>query len=375
MSGAAQESVPDASAATPPGAPVCEAESGAVGGRSRIAIALNVLGFVLGLALLWWCSARALSASNRDQLALLWRAPWWQGASLVGVSLLNALCSAMVFRSAVSPVRRLPVLDVVCVNFVASLGNYMPFKLGLVFRVLTHNRRNGLALLTIGAWMGAMAVLMLCVLGPVMLAGLWRGRVDGAWWLAAAGGTLMLCTLVVLAARFVGGVGGVGAAGTGRGWLLVQRGWAALPMPRGFREKWGVVMLGRVREGTRMLGSPAAVAQAVAWRIGDLATQSLRFLIAATIIGRTLTWDQSILAGSTYYLIGSVSPTGQLGVREAGTAGIVGKLLVGIDFDAFSLIVLMVTAAELLSLLLGAGVSMLYLARRPVMAPVPVVAS
>jgi len=232
--------------------------------------------------------------------------------------------------------------------------------------VLTHHRRNGLPLLTIGAWMGAMAVLMLCVLGPVMLAGLWRGRVDGAWWLAAAGGTLVLCTLVVLAARL---------AGTGRGWEFVQRMWLAMPKPRRFRAEWGDVMLDRIREGTRMLGSPAAVAQAVMWRVGDLATQSLRFLISATIIGRTLTWDQSILAGSTYYLIGSVSPTGQLGVREAGTAGIVGKLLVGIDFDAFSLIVMMVTAAELFSLLLGAGVSMLYLARRPVIAPSPAVAS
>jgi len=76
--------------------PLAPAGSEARRRRSRVAIALNVLGCALGLALLWWCGARALSASNRDQLALLWRAPWWQAAGLVGVSLLNAVCSAMV---------------------------------------------------------------------------------------------------------------------------------------------------------------------------------------------------------------------------------------------------------------------------------------
>ena len=112
-----------------------------------------------------------------------------------------------------------------------------------------------------------------------------------------------------------------------------------------------------------MLGSPRAVGGVVSWRLADLATQSARFLIAAAIVGRAIRWDESLLAGSTYYLIGSVSPAGQLGLREAGTAGLIGKVLAGVDFDAFSLIVLMVTAAELVALMLGAAIALAFLAR------------
>lgn len=319
--------------------------------RSRIAIALNLLGFALGLALLWWCGARALAPENSEQLRKLAAAPWWQAGALVALSLASAMFNALAFHAAVSPVRRLPVWDVASVNVIASLGNYMPFKLGLIFRVLTHNRRNGVPLLTIGAWMGSMAVIMLCVLGPVLLAGVWRGRVDALWWVASIGGIALLCGAAVAAARF---------AGTGRGWALIERVWKALPMPRRLHAS---AMLERIHEGTRMLGSARAVAGVVAWRLADLATQAARFLVAAAIVGRAVRWDESLLAGSTYYLIGSVSPAGQLGLREAGTAGLIGKVLAGVDFDAFSLIVLMVTAAELVALLLGAAAAMVYLAR------------
>lgn len=325
--------------------------SPAARGRSRVGIALNLLGFALGLALLWWCGARALSPENSEQLKKLATAPWWQAGSLVALSALSAVFNAMAFHASILPVRRLPLADVLSVNFIASLGNYLPFKLGLVFRMLTHNRRNGVPLLTIAAWMGAMGVVMLCVLGPVLLAGVWRGRVDALWWAASAGGIVLLCAAVIGVARF---------AGTGDGWALVERLWRGLPMPRRLRES---AMLERIHEGTRMLGSPGAVAGVVAWRLADLSTQAARFLVAAAIVGRAVRWDESLLAGSAYYLIGSVSPAGQLGLREAGTAGLIGKVLGGVDFDAFSLIVLMVTAAELVALMLGAAVSLVFLAR------------
>lgn len=320
-------------------------------GRSRVAMALNLVGFALGLALLWWCGARALSPENSEQLQKLASAPWWQAGSLVALSMVSVLFNALAFRAALAPVRVLPATDVLSVNFVASLGNYLPFKLGLIFRVLTHNRRNGVPLLTMGAWMGAMGVLMLCVLGPVLLAGVWRGRVDALWWMASVGGMVILCCAVLAVARF---------AGTGRGWAMIERLWRAAPMPRRLRES---AMLERIHEGTRMLGSPAAVSRVVLWRLADLSTQAARFMVAAAIVGRAVRWDESLLAGSAYYLIGSVSPAGQLGLREAGTAGLIGKVLGGVDFDAFSLIVLMVTAAELVALLLGAAAAMVFLAK------------
>ena len=172
--------------------------------RSRAAIALNLVGFALGLALLWWCGARALAPENREQLDRLAAAPWWQAALLVALALASAALNGLVFRAVLSPVRAIPATDAVAVNTVATLGNYMPFKLGLVFRVLTHNRRNGVPLLTIGAWLAAMAALMLCVFLPLISAGAWRGRVDALWWLTAAGGIAAMCAAAVLAARFFG---------------------------------------------------------------------------------------------------------------------------------------------------------------------------
>ena len=51
------------------------------------------------------------------------------------------------------------------------------------------------------------------------------------------------------------------------------------------------------------------------------------------------------------------------GEHTAGTEFMIGPLFVKWGADAFSLIVLMVTAAELIALLMGAAVSLAYLAR------------
>lgn len=319
--------------------------------RSRVGVALNLAGFALGLALLWWCGARALAPENREQLDRLAAAPWWQAAVLVALALVSAAVNGLIFRAVLSPVRAIPASDAVAVNTVATLGNYMPFKLGLVFRVLTHNRRNGVPLLTIGAWLAAMGVLMLCVLGPLIAAGAWRGGVDALWWLTAAGGVVALCALAVFAARFFG---------AGAGWALVERVWAALPMPRRVREG---PLLARAREGARMLASPRAVALAAALRLLDVAVQAARFAVAAWIVGQPLPWDQAVLAGSAYFVVGSISPSGQLGVREGATAWLAAAVLPGIDFDRFAVVVLMVTAAEIGALLLGGAGALAFLAR------------
>ncbi|MBX3402700.1 MAG: flippase-like domain-containing protein [Phycisphaeraceae bacterium] len=320
--------------------------------RSRAAIALNLVGFALGLALLWWCGARALAPENREQLDRLAAAPWWQAALLVALALASAALNGLVFRAVLSPVRDIPATDAVAVNTVATLGNYMPFKLGLVFRVLTHNRRNGVPLLTIGAWLAAMAALMLCVFAPLIAAGAWRGRVDALWWLAAAGGILAMCAAAVMAARFFG---------AGSRWRIIERIWAALPMPRRVREG---PLLARAQEGARMLASPRAVATAASLRLLDVAVQAARFAVAAWIVGQPLSWDQALLAGSAYFIVGSLSPSGQLGVREGATAWLAAAALPGIDFDRFAVVVLMVTAAEIAALLLGGPAALAFLARR-----------
>lgn len=112
-----------------------------------------------------------------------------------------------------------------------------------------------------------------------------------------------------------------------------------------------------------MLASPRAVALAAALRLLDVAVQAARFAVAAWIVGQPLPWDQAVLAGSAYFVVGSLSPSGQLGVREGATAWLAAAVLPGIDFDGFAVVVLMVTAAEIGALLLGGAGALAFLAR------------
>jgi hypothetical protein len=237
-------------------------------------------------------------------------------------------------------VRKLKTADIQSVNAIAALLALLPFKLSVVFRAVVHNRRDRLPILTIAAWLGAVAAIMAATVLPPLGASLWRGTIDGAWWAASLGGIALCASAVIVGARVFS---------DGAGWRWLERVVRALPLPtaiKGTADGAKPGILPRVHEGLRMLAHPGAVLACVGLRMTDAAVCTARFLVAASILGVALPSDKAVIAGATFFLIGAAAPTGQLGAREAGTAGLLATLMHGVDLDQFKLVVLLVSVTE-----------------------------
>ncbi len=325
------------------------AGSSAAPARSRLRLAVQAVGFCVGLGLLWWCGAEALKPQNREKLSLLAEASLWQVAGMVGLTLASLALNGSMFWVALRPVRRLAWADVVAVNIIATLLALLPFKLSVLFRVLYHRTRDRVPVLTIGAWLAAFAAAMLVVVAPVALVSYLAARAEAegatgtpAWWPAVpAGAAVALAAGMVVASRVVM---------TRWGWSFVERLTGLVPGARA-RELVRSRLLPRAHEGVLMLGAPGAVGAAVVMRLADIALQTARFLLAASIVGQPISLELAVLAASAYFLIGVVAPTGSLGVREAGTAGVFAVM----KSDEFMVVVLTISAAETV-VLLGTGV-------------------
>lgn len=316
---------------------------------SPLRIGAQILGFVVGLGLLGYCIHVALQPKNQQQLVKLLDAPLHEKLSLVGLSIVVVLISGSVFHVALGPVRKLRWLDVQAVNVIACLLALLPMKLSLVLRVLVHNRRDDVPILTIGAWFAAISAVMGVVVGPILGVTMLRGRPDAIWGVLCVGGAAACATLLLLVARTLRDE---------RAWTSFAGVWSRLPLP-GLLKK--PALQERAHEGVRMLASPRAVLLGMALRLVDIGVQASRFKIAAAIVDQPLTWDQAVLAGAMFFLIGALAPTGQVGAREAGTAGFLGMFLTSIDFGSFAVVVLMVSATETVVLLVGSMVGLAYL--------------
>lgn len=306
---------------------------------SPMKLALQAVGGLVGIGMLVWCVKIAMSENNQAALKRLADADASDLAMLLGLSLLAVLVAGETFRRVLMPVQRLPVVRTHATNAIASVLALLPFKLSIVFRVLVHNRRDGVGLLTIGAWFAAVAVVILTVLVPVMLASWWRGKADTLWLVSVGVGVLVSAGSLLAVARWIS---------SKRGWAMVQKLWHAMPFPRVIKNS---TLLDRAHEGLRMLSHPATLAQCVALRLIDIACQTGRVFLAAKILGLGLTWDQAAVAGSVYFLVGALAPTGQAGAREGLTAVIAAAVLAGHDMNDFAVIVLPISVSELLVLL------------------------
>lgn len=306
---------------------------------------VQLLGFAIGIALLTWCASVAFSEKNRAQQQKLADAPWTDVALLILLSLASLLVNSTAFWSMLRPVRRISFGRVATVNTIATTLGYLPFKLSLLFRAAAHNRQDGVPLLTIGAWIGNVGVVMLATIGPAIGASMWRGKVDAWWWVTALGGTIFLCTAIVFVARLFSHQrvwGGLesrvlgNAAGSdpdqAPGWKRALRRSELLP---------------RVHEGIRMLAQPLAVFGGAAVRATDIGIQSTRFIIAARIVGLELPLDQAIEAASAYFVIGALSPAGTLGFREG--------VFTMLRSESFAVVVLTVSAVEMVVTLVCAA--------------------
>lgn len=323
-------------------------------GRSRgpWSIVIQIVGFAAGLALLVWCVSRALTPQNTDALERLARTPWEVVAGLLGLTALSLLLNAGAFFVTIRPVRPLGFAGVLCVNILATFLNYLPFKMGLIARFVIHARRDRLPLMTTGAWMAAVGVVVLAVMIPLAGASFWRQNVDAAWTIAATGGVVatLLCVLV-MAKIFA----------HARGLARVHR-IADGISPRLFGRLSRTPAFVNLHSAFAMLDHPTTLWAGALLRVGDIGVQAARFVLAAHAAGQTLSWEAAILAACVYFLIGVLSPGGTLGAREGGTAGL-GHLLAipGMNTEGFALVALVVGGAELIVNFVCASGAILYL--------------
>jgi hypothetical protein len=342
----------DVPASRPPTAIAAEATPPRRGLGPVLKLIVQIGGFVIGIALLGWCVNIALK--NRAALKQLAEATPGEVAALIGATIVVIFASGAAFRETLRPIKKLPMLEVQAANVIACLLALLPFKLSVFFRVLVHNRRDGVPLFTIGAWFGAVGVVILCVLVPMLLAGIWRGSADTLWFITAGGGMLACLLALLFVAR---------ALKTDRGWAWAQQMYGKLPLPSRLRpgSPLATMFFEKSHEGVRMLGSSRVVFGCAGLRLLDFAAQAGRIAIAAAIVGQPLHWDQALLAGSIFFLITAAAPSGALGAREGGTAWIIGMVLPHVNHEHFMVVVLVVSGTEAAVLLVGSMLGLAYL--------------
>lgn len=322
--------------------------------RRGLRIGVQTIAFLVGIVLLWWCARQALSEDNQAQIQRLGEASIIDVASIAGLSLLSIILNGMVFWVAIRPVKRLGVVGTVATNALASFLNYLPFKLSILCRVLIHSRRDGVPLLTIGAWFAGMGAVLLATYGPLVSVSLWRQGIDWVWCAAGIGGVgIGLATIVLLARLFAG------SDGRDRIERLAERMLDRIDA-RIARCLMRTRVFARLHAGLDMLASPWAVCGESALWLADLLVQATRFTIAASILGVTLPWQDALLVASCYFLIGVASPAGQLGTREAGTTAVAGMLGLAGGED-LAVVMLLASAVESLVSLLSAGAAIVWL--------------
>ena len=301
---------PEAGLRAPHG-PVLEAVEGPAR-MSRGRIVLQLVAFAIGLALLAFVLTLALSEENRPTLERLIHAPPGKLAALIGLTGAAIVINAVVFWVVLWPLRRLSLLEIVAVNTISTFLSLLPLKISVVVRVLIHHRRDGVPLRDIVSWFSAIGACGLAVLGPLFLVSLWRGQLDVWWWVFSLLGSGVATALAVPLGRLGGG---------------------RFPI------------LHRLSLGAdRIVRHAGVVATQYVLRLLDLATVAGRFWVGAAIIGLDLPLDQAVLLGTTYFLIGVVSPASAIGFAEIGTV-VIGRVC-GLEESQVAVIALSVTLAN-----------------------------
>ncbi len=247
-------------------------------------MALQLVGFLLGCALIAWCARTAFEGGNDGFAKLRDADPILVGA-LLGSTLGSILVSGMTFWSVARPLRRFSIVQMQAVNLMASLFNYAPVRLGLLLRCVFHWRVDRMPLLDIGSWIAGVAIVTLGALGAALAAGLIQipcGRAELSLdWLWFA--TYFACLVV-------------GSALT----MLIGR----TPLLARF-----------LRGGERVLTNPRALGESLAFRTIDLSMWALRMWAAAKIVGIELHPAQAALLAAVAILAAG-NPLGRIGWRE-----------------------------------------------------------
>ncbi len=291
----------------------------------------QILGFAIGIALLVWCVSLAFSPDTRAELQRLRDADAELIAALFILTAVSAAINGLAFWITSRPVHRLRLADVIAVNTLASFLAYLPFKLGALVRVAIHRRRDHMPFRDLLAWLAAFSALSLATFLPLILVTLLRPRIDAIWGALAAIAIIACIAIGVALSR------------------LAQR------------TPW----LAKLSLGAwRVTRHPAVCSALAITKVADIAVHAARFAIAAHIFGAPLPAARAALCALAYFLIGSVSPVGMLGLREAGI------VLLPADFSAETMarLVLTLSAIEAIALASLAPITVLWLGPRSLIA-------
>ncbi len=297
---------------------------------------LQGLGFAVGMGLLAWCLSVAFSPENRSKLEMLREADRGQMGTLLGLALLMLAIDASIFWLILRPVRRIGFFSVQATNAVATFLGLLPFKIGMIFRIAAHNRRDGVPLPLVAAWFASFAGMLLAGMIPLLIASLVAKKVDATWFAIAAASLVGWCGFVIVLCRVFRGDGGIAK-------LKAITSFAP-PLTRLLDSKaWR-----QLHAAFDIQSYPSVVFGSVALRIAFIVAQSGQFYVASRILQQPLSAEQSLMFASVYYLVGAASPTGQLGTREAAIAGLAATLNLGEPARLVTL-PLVVTAASILA--------------------------
>lgn len=275
-------------------------------------IAFQLVGFAISIALLVWVIRRATSEENAENLERLREARIGPVLGLLALTAASVTLNGLIFWATARPIRRLRVIDVICVNSIATFLSILPFKLGFLSRAVIHRRRDQMRIVDLASWFISVSLLGLSVFVPLGVISLWRGELDGVWWAASSVSILGVLVAAVVLGR-----------------LSEDRPWLA-----------------RMSLGSwRVVKHPGTVVTSTAFRLMDVAALGGRFLVAGAIIGLPITFTQAGMHGTVFYLVSVASPAGVLGFRETASERL------GLAADAaeqFALAALLVTFTEIL---------------------------
>jgi hypothetical protein len=330
--------------------------------RRLLRVAIQIVGFAAGLASLGWCISRAFRVDPSDpvnRFERLLQAPRHLFIAMIALSVATMAVNGLLFWVGLWPVKRLKALDLVATNGVCSFLAYLPLKAGAIVRVLIHNRRDRVPLLTIGAWFASMGVTMAVAFGVPLLAVLLLGPINRAWIVA------------VVAGEIVGGAVTVGCARAFKGQRGIDRLTAIADALRlkPIRTFLRSGVWAKLHPGFDMIASPGPVAAAIVLRLMDAAVHAGRFLVGAEILGVNLPVSQALPISLTFFVIGVISPAGLAGLREGAATGLAGVLLAKAgatesSYSAIAAVALLVTATEAIAFLASAAAGFAWLRPR-----------
>ncbi len=270
-------------------------------GLSRGKAIVQVLGFLVGLALVAWVVQGAIAAANdptRSGLLECLRAAWstrpWLVVGIAATTLASMVIDGALFWLVLLPVRRLAFMEIQWLTYAAALSNLFPVRLGVPVRYAYHMRANRLTFWQCTAWFVAVTLVILSALGAVVVATALDGHPDARWG---------LIVLVVLALA-------------------------------GFALRWTVTIgpiRARLHGWDRMLTTPRTYWAGALLRVVEVLLWIVRMWCAAEILELGMDFATVTILGVAAIAV-MLNPLGRIGFREATTV-LVASWLAGRGVD------------------------------------------